>query len=897
MKQRVKTVLCLLMVCILTIAPLTNGRVYAATQFSYPDSVNESKAQELVSKTDDILLFAAQSLGGKSLSESVMNTLYSSDLLSSLLIEIYKSLNGEDMKDMLSMLKIAATPNDLAAALFAYPEIASVLSAAQSWDSVNLDGKSWNIGTKSEFAAATGAVMAPLYPMMSFLLCEGTVNIVGNVIKQNGDKGYETAIIPIFKALGCTKYLSYDEFKKQATVNSQALVGNLILPLLDYAENVLAKPITNLCALLPNLAHFILNDGFEKAIDSLLAPVKEITEIIGKIPLLSQLLSGSASGLTTDFSGNLVPDINTLLNSGEMKLTIPEIDWELLASCGKLSGDTVTAEKGKTFIVVFRWLWETLQKNRSVITDLMGDAVAESDMLDTQGLTEILDAFMKDDADTVLKALCFMYNPSVKPMEMYWTFGKIETKAFPFTESMPRENYAKMASGFNTMLSSLIAEMMGTASLYDALKVSLYTNDNITSVIKSVYAALSGEEISGIADMLGIDVSLKTVLSELTEKQYKEAVSFLSRYADWSQVPADGISWGFSDGDRKGFVNTVAALLRPLLPLLDFLLCGEDYVFMNAITVRGGNGYNGAMIPFFEALGVDPDDYPTFAEYKKGKGTDSILTSLLNPLLIKLENISKAPIAYLTEQLPTLCYFISDGGLQKMLYALGAPILVFISGSGLSVSIDELLEKILEIDLTFGEAQVNKLIKQLQTGENTIALPALPALTELASLGTLYEAPSKRTFEGKPTTYKLVVADKESVTAYLVDFIVSFMQMPENANLLTGSFAAAGQEDASNPFASYTDSITAELSGMSHDDMIKWIYDMLVFEPSEPIQEENQTMQIPRIIYEPEEEKSNAGLIAVPIVLVVIAIGVVVILQVKKKKATNKNTKKEETEE
>lgn len=890
MKQLFRKGFSIFVAFVLLVASLISPIQAAASEFSYPAGVSATKAEEIVSSTDTLLTKAVQTASGKTLAQQIMPAIYESNLLGTLTVGIYSALSDEQMAEMLSMLSVSVSPADLAAVLYAYPEVSAALNNASSWNSADLSNASWNIKSKNEFASAVGTVLSPLYPLLQFLLCEGSFEIVGKLIKADGGNGYETAVIPLYKALGCNEYLSYSDYKKQADANVQAAGANLILPLLNYVEKMLAAPLAGLCDILPGLATFIINDGVENTINTLLVPVTQLMEKIEKIPLLNSAIAGSSLGnFSTDFTGTLIPDLNTMLQDSEMNITLPEINWEQLAACDS---------KGKTFVVVFRWLWEVLQNNADSLADMLNDGLTtQVEGMDAFDLTGIFDELLKDDADVVLRALAFMLNPDTKPEDAHWSFGTITTASFNFTEDMPRENYEKMIDGFDNLLGSLLAETMGAATLENAVQDKLYTSDNITALLKMIYSMLSDEEIAGIASVLGIDTSVSSVLNSLTDEKYKETVSFLKRFRSWDELPESGLSWGFADGDRAGFISACEAILHPFEDLLACLLAGQNYVLLDSITICGGNGYNNAMIPLFEALGVDASTYVSFEEYKNAVSSGNVLTEILSPLFLHLEKVSEAPVTYLTEQLPTICFFISDGGLLKMLYGLAIPVLTFIAGSGLSVDVTSLIEQILQFDLTFGEEQVNKLVSQLQNSENgqSMALPAIPALTQLASLGTAKEIDSKRTFNGKATTFTMIEADQASVLAYIVDFMVNLMQMPENSNLLMGTFMG-DTDGADNPFAAYTDSFAAEMDGMSHDEMVKWFYDMLVFESDGETEDSAVSAEVPHIIYQPEGEKSNTDTTVI-VAVAAIGIAIIAVLLVKKKKSAKTKTKKEETEE
>ena len=900
MKQILKKGFCILLTALLVFAPFTaHLHANAATEFSYPDGVGAEKAEQIIAKTDTLLLRAVNTMTQKTLAQNILPMLYEGNLLGSLTVGIYSALSAPEMADMLSTLQINITPADLSAVLFAYPQVSDALADASDWSSADLSNVSWGIDNKTEFAAAVGTVLSPLHTFLQFLLCEGSFNIVGRLIKINGGNGYESAVIPLFEAFGCTEYMSYADFKKQAEANQQSIGANLFLPLLDYIESLLDAPLSDLCGILPNLAYFVRNGGFEKTINALLAPVNELAAKLENIPLLNTILSNSAfSGLSEDFAGNLVPDINTMLS--DTGIALPEIDWELLASCGTVSGDSVVANKGKTFIVVFRWLWEVLQNNademlKMLATEDQTDATASS-----MDLSSVIDAFLQDDADTVIRALAFMLNPETNPADLYWMYSDITPSEYSFTQAMPRENYAKMTDGFDNLLSALLAESFGSTSLPDAVRGALYTNDNVTAVAKTVYSLLDNEQMQGISSLLGMKCGISDITATLSDEKYKTAISILTRYTTWEEVPDQVIEWGFTDGDRDGFISACSAVLDTLSPLMQFALAGKDFVLLDSVTIRGANGYNSAIIPLFEALGVPADSYKTFAQFSEDLSVSSVFSNILTPLFAHIESICASPVTYLSEQLPAIAYYISDGGLQKMIYALLTPILEFIAGSGLTVDIMSVMEDIIEFDLTFGEEQVNELLTQMQSAdsETALALPPIPALKTLASLGTLTEKESKRTWRGKNASYKTVEADSESVMAYLVDFIVSFMQMPENGNLLTGSFMGGAEEGAENPFASYTDSISAEMENMTHEDMVKWFYDLLVIEPTAAQPEEEADKEIPHIKYEPPKEDSKLSTVITVIVIVLLLIAATVFIVIRKKKnPATKAKKKKDSEE
>ena len=211
-------------------------------------------------------------------------------------------------------------------------------------------------------------------------------------------------------------------------------------------------------------------------------------------------------------------------------------------------------------------------------------------------------------------------------------------------------------------------------------------------------------------------------------KTYSSAAKAIKNAKSWKKL--GNINWGFTDGSAKaqqGFVNGLAAILRPLDGVLSLLLAGDDLAVgqiltdlvknlnfgsskdtvqlkngklririkgsdkysktsvleinlykviedVKSLSIYGGNGYESAIVPLLEAL--ECPNVKTYKQYKADikKSTDSILTDVLNPIVGFLNKVLDAPFDTLTAVLPNVAYYIDNNGLAQLVNNLLSPV-------------------------------------------------------------------------------------------------------------------------------------------------------------------------------------------------------------------------------
>ncbi len=287
----------------------------------------------------------------------------------------------------------------------------------------------------------------------------------------------------------------------------------------------------------------------------------------------------SAGNLIADYSlplsgANLIPIINTYLASSD--ITLMQINWNKLS-------------KAKTpaaaLVYILEYVIETvlnlpaLQSLLETASDLIG--------LDLSALSDISPRDLLAVINRILEA-------SDSPTMAYWTFAQyLQELSTGF--KYPAGITAAMANEGVDSLETLVANIFPLLSSFGldvgddlggVLDKYLYTNSLLTTIATALYGALDGLDptIKSVINGLGIATSTKDVAKLLTDKSYgstyTSAAKTIKAQSSWSKVK--NINWGFKDGSsaaQQGFINALAAILRPVNSLLAvFLNEGELHI-------------------------------------------------------------------------------------------------------------------------------------------------------------------------------------------------------------------------------------------------------------------------------------------------------------------------------
>lgn len=812
-------ILCVLMIIIMSLSPAVLAAV------SYPDGVEKQQVEVAIPKLDTAIENLIEGTENKSLKKMVISEICTDKALSSLTVSIYKMI--EENADSLSTIGLKVTVSDVAALLSDYPEVQAKLSSYSSWSEASLDDVKWGIKTKDDFILGASRVLSPFNDLLYMLLCGGTYKI-NSVIGLAGAKGYETAIVPTLKALGCGSITDSTTFYNEAKENKTSMLQNILGDVFIFLEWVLDKPCERLSEILPGIAYYFKNGGFDKAVSTLIEPLRlqlfNISTFI-KVETILAFIEDSES-----FTVNV--DLNSILSS--TGLTVAELDLDTLASCGTVSGDTVIADKADCFTVILRWLIDTLKLNKDSMGDMLGS--------DSEEITKLLDTLLSKSTDELFTLFISVLSQSEgEALDYTWTFGEFTPATVTYTPNLGVEKYQRVVDGADELINEFIAEGGESETVREALAPKIYSNALVTELVKGIYGAFESDDMKMLGEIIGLNVS-PSALAKSLNSSFSSAKYTLSRSSKWSSVKT--INWGFKDGDKDGFKKAVCAALSPLEDLITMLLAEGKISVLGSIDIYGSNGYNTAVIPLLEAIGCSADKIETYEEFKasakKGEAIDSIVESILS----LVERILDRPLYTVTELLPNLLWFINGGGIETALENLLYPITQLLDKLGMGDMLD--MSSLTE------DIDIKELVGDMM-GDTDLGIDLDDIdINKLMTMGTLVTVESKRTVGGQNATISYIKADQPAIAVTILRFIANLMKTPGNESLVSG-FMGSGDNDM---FSNFSGGIGDEIAKMSVDETVEWLY-KIFFRERATTQTKTDTDYLPTIIYTPPTDYSD----------------------------------------
>ena len=805
--------------------------VPCAFAVTYPENVTKEKAETAIYKTDAVINEAAVALGNTTLNKLIAKEIYTSETLSMLLLSVYGMLSENEAD--LSQMNINISVADVSKGLSAYPEVVSELSRYKSWSEIESLKAKWSVKDKEDFIKAVSAIFTPFNEILYALLCSGSFSL-NSIVGVKGGNGYETAIVPTLKSFGVRTVTDSGVFYADAKNDRSMMVHHLVSDLLTFAEDVLSAPADRLTDILPGVAYFFNNGGFDKAVSKLLEPltlqIAKITTFIKIEPLLK--LIADPAEMTAQF------DINSLMSSGEFK--IAEIDLQELSSCGTVSGDTVISDKGATFIVMMRFIVDTLKLNKDKMGELMPQ-MSESEMpVDINGM---LSELMTRETDELIEMyVSLLTSEGGKKNNYEWKAGTFTPTEITYTQNLGEEKFKRVLDGIDDLIDEFVAESGEFKTLEAMLSKEIYSSKTVTMLVSGIYSALESEEMKALSSILGLKVTPSLVANTLIGGNYYSARNSLYNSGSWKSVSSKYIYWGFKDGDSKGFSKAVTLCLSPLEPLIRMLLA-EGKISLLGIDFYGSDGYNSAIIPLFEAMGCRSKTILTYEQYKKQADKGNSIEPLVKTVCSFIDRVMEKPVYTITEIAPNLIYFFKNDGLTIVIENLLYPITALLKELG--------MEKALSMP-GMEEIDTDKLISELTSGLDLgMNLPEMD-IELLGTIGTLETMESKRTFNGKPATVSYVRANQTGVLVTMLRYMVEVMKAPGNESLVTG-FMSGGAEGGNDMFATYSAGIGDEMAKMTTDETVEWLY-KLFFRERAVKEIKPQDDYLPTIIYEAEKE-------------------------------------------
>lgn len=753
------------------------------TGFEYPLGVTAADADNAVDQLDNLvsgifpLLSSLGVMDVSGLSGLISDNLYTNNMVTTIAKGLYGAMEG-DVASYLSIVGVDTSTKGVAKLLNdssygkTYSAAAKTLNGVSSWSKVSSLNWRFQDGDQDGFIEALSAALRPLNDLLALLLVEGNIDLsglvnsvdvntgafklqdgklvitvsgkdvdsedstitidLGGVLKQlqiYGGNGYDSAIIPLLEALGCTGVKTYSHYVSDYNKAKDNLLINVLNPIFSLVDKIAEKPFDTLTGMLPNLAYFLENGGLGQFVNNLLSPVTklisdldakginidEIIEMIaGKdLNTLVKDALGIDLGLSLTNLGNLnihsqlIPLVNSLLKSSGINLQLSNIDWKYLASLGELKTYTsasdhygtpkrVAAYKGQVLITVLRYLLDNVlaKNNFAMITGLVNGI--DMDAMIKNILASVFNTLSTATSDEIIRALFELLNGT--PTNAFWDYTGYKFKSYDFAypEGMDMQFIQDLGATIDNLLTGFI-DLNGT------IADLIYKDDIINTLAEAIYTNVEKVTISGsttLIDLLaqtGIDLSTDAMADLLVDKDYGKTFSSVASKirsaGSWTNVNFEKLSWGVTD--RESFLNALCAVLRPAYGVLDVLLNDGMLGLFSLLYIPGSDGYTSTIVPFMEALSLY--NIKTQYQYREDiatKGYDYILLDILNPLFDKVEDLLYAPIQTLSGMLPNLAYFFANGGLLQMVDNLVTPITALLDTLSPIVDVNDLLAEL-----------------------------------------------------------------------------------------------------------------------------------------------------------------------------------------------------------
>lgn len=585
--------------------------------------------------------------------------------------------------------------------------------------------------------------------------------LIGVLTKDAGY--YDGVLYPIFKDLEKAQGFSLGVYAKGSVKDGATGLLAILTPISKLLDGFYSKPVSVLTNLLKGLS-IVMNKDLNNIATAAIRPLYK--EIHG----VSTILSAKVSNLMPSMAKNdawfsailgLIFKTNTddKDQNAQNKQTIALVTGLLKKSATKAGlgiNDVTVINAVNSQLANFGFKLPTTLfkdiancKNAEAVLKYLINLVVDvlqirqiidllKVVIDNPSMSQLLDMISRLTKKDLLNIIHAVIAKTTDPTTAYWTFLQYvqeKTTGFYYPAGVTAQDASDAVGDLDTMVTSVIGLLAGLDvvkqdNLKDLVSSLIFTNANLTKLASTLYGAIDPyKDYLGYA---GIDVSKKGVAKLLTDgsygKTYSSAAKAIKKAKSWKKL--GNINWGFTDGSAKaqqGFVNGLAAILRPLDGVLSLLLAGDDLAVgqiltdlvknlnfgsskdtvqlkngnlririkgsdkysktsvleinlykviedVKSLSIYGGNGYESAIVPLLEAL--ECPNVKTYKQYKADikKSSDSVLTDVLNPIVGFLNKVLDAPFDTLTAVLPNVAYYIDNNGLAQLVNNLLSPV-------------------------------------------------------------------------------------------------------------------------------------------------------------------------------------------------------------------------------
>ncbi len=646
-----------------------------------------------------------------------------------------------------------------------------------------------------------------------------------DLIVINGAYGYSEGLALILEALGCQNLPEIYDEEGNVVADTKLVVTAVLKSLAARINEIFEMPVERVLDILPNLLYFLNTNGVAAAIDNLTAALTALLtklEAFGlELDINSLVNIPELMGIADKYEeGDDVISLDNITIKSILKavsLMVDGLDLTLVEdvlvgfALGKIEEyDSVSRYAGTAKRMVYADEFDKYDMVTVLVTLVIITLTDEAN-------ADFVKGIVGEDIYQLIVNLCEADEVTVQ--EFSWmftdrvgeTFTAIETSEI-FEEHMYGPLYTEEMAQY---IADNFGEFVDNILYLLGLEIAGVSADNLTDLINgllngSVYNSKNlvaiRDALAGILDgIINLEVNGKVVGGHIAAVLKEADIADIAAVAK-VKIPE-------FDNDRVQFVTYLCDVLEPLNGLLRWLLAGEDIALFvsdvdtDALTLKGAHGYSDGIIPLLEVLECDNILPAVYKEETSEDGEvirsysgayydaiangdkDVIVTSILNPLLDRVEEIIADPANEILAILPNLFYFINSNGIDTVVKNTVNAVFMLLAKIEPIAKVD--LYEVIGIDLakinmnwifdTVVEAIYNA------TGYEFTSLNA-DAIAEL-TVGTLEEYTSKN---GR-TAYKMAYTPEGSLSGgpaelvtVVLRLIVKFVMHENNQEMLVG---------------------------------------------------------------------------------------------------------------
>ncbi|MBE6789616.1 MAG: hypothetical protein E7535_00315 [Ruminococcaceae bacterium] len=532
-------------------------------------------------------------------------------------------------------------------------------------------------------------VLYPVFPVLDWLLFADDLqffdrdNDTSNVdpdgddiqvlINLPGAEGYKYAFVPLFEALG----VKLPAIK--ATDKTEDVFYTLVNNVLARAEAILANPVDEVLALLPNLLYFINANGLSAVVNNLAGGILQLLDTVNEVLPEEDKISVEkflAEALGVDESKITLNNLDLLYLIGIAEeatgLAIREVITDAKIDkfyLGKM--EYYTSANGKP---AFRMVYSDTEGGAEMLTviiNLLLEVVLyknEETGVDNVAALEELLGLEEGTVNDIIEIIPTLgAEPNYIDFDWNYMGGTVDPVTYDIT--LPKTaflNYftyksditQETANYFYDNIDDLVIGIMRMCGVDETLEemvagsFNLYQAEYLNAIVDltaELYNLLDKRLIEVAGMLLGIDVSLWEGLEYTDEQIY----------------------------DRETFAAGLTEVITPVFRVLDWLLFGDSYEFFvknedgttTLLKVAGNEGYKYGLAPILEAIGVD---LPTLLP---APSCATMFRPVIDAVLERYDEVMGNIIAEGVELLPNLLYFINANGLATAVNNLAGSVL------------------------------------------------------------------------------------------------------------------------------------------------------------------------------------------------------------------------------